>query len=273
MPDAMAKLLSDADVDAFQRDGVLCLRGAFAGWVGVLARGVERNEREPSEFGGDAVREGETGRFFDDYCNWRRIPEYRDFVENSPAAGIAARAMRSQRARMFHEHVLVKEPGTAKRTPWHQDLTYYNVQGAQTVSIWLALDPVAKEVCPEFVVGSQGWGKLYYPRLFLTDENYDYAGGGYETVPDIEADRDAWDIVSWELEPGDAVMFSFLTLHGAPPNMSDQRRRGFATRWLGDDVTYASRPGRTSPPFMDIGLADGDPMRDDMFPVIWPGAE
>ncbi len=266
----MAGYLDESDVETFRRDGVLCLRGAFAGWVGGLRRGIARNERAPGEFGGDSVREVETGRFFDDYCNWRLIAEYRDFVENSPAAEIAARVMGSRRARMFHEHVLVKEPGTGKRTPWHQDLPYYNVQGAQTVSIWIALDPVAREVCPEFVVGSHAWGKLYYPRLFLTDENYDYAGGGYETVPDIEARRDDHEIVSWTLEPGDALLFSFLTLHGAPPNMSDERRRGFSVRWLGDDVTYATRPGRTSPPYTDIGLADGEALRDDIFPVIWP---
>ncbi|MFQ5785329.1 MAG: phytanoyl-CoA dioxygenase family protein, partial [Alphaproteobacteria bacterium] len=150
------------------------------------------------------------------------------------------------------------------------DLPYYNVQGEQTVSLWLTLDPVASAVCPEFVAGSHRWGRLYYPVLFRTERNYEYDGDGYETVPDIDAARDSYDIRSWDLEPGDALAFSFLTLHGAPANLSPRRRRGFSTRWLGDDVTYAMRPGRTSPPFTDIGLEPGERLREDMFPVIWP---
>jgi ectoine hydroxylase-related dioxygenase (phytanoyl-CoA dioxygenase family) len=266
---AVEHLVATDDIAAFQRDGVICLRGGFAEWLEPLARGVARNLREPGPMATDNLSGGETGRFFDDYCNWQRIPEYRDFVLNSPAAGLAARIMGSRTAQFFHEHLLIKEPGTARRTPWHHDLPYYGVQGQMTVSIWLSLDPVPRAVCPEFIAGSHRWDKLYYPRLFKSDTDYDYGGGEYETIPDIEAARDSYDILSWDLEPGDALLFSFLTVHGAPPNLSDNRRRGFSTRWLGDDVTYAERPGTTSPPFPGIGLDHGERMREDWFPVLW----
>jgi ectoine hydroxylase-related dioxygenase (phytanoyl-CoA dioxygenase family) len=261
--------MTEAEVAAFQKDGVLCLRGAFADWVESLAAGVAENEAHPSRFAGDSVTGSDSGRFFDDYCNWQRIPQYRDFVLHSPAAEIAARATRSSSIRIFHEHVLIKEPGTTKKTPWHHDLPYYNVQGMQTVSLWLALDPVGRETCPEFVAGSHLWERFYYPRRFLDSTNYDYRSGGYETVPDIEADRSRYDIRTYDLAPGDAILFNFLTLHGAPANLGRHRRRGFSTRWLGDDVTYATRPGPTSPPFGDIGLETGDPMPDDLFPIMW----
>ncbi|GFR29081.1 hypothetical protein TNCT_580851 [Trichonephila clavata] len=29
----------------------------------------------------------------------------------------------------YHEHVLVKEPGTDKETPWHHDQSYYPIDG------------------------------------------------------------------------------------------------------------------------------------------------
>jgi len=73
----------------------------------------------------------------------------------------------------------------------------------------------------------------------------------------------------WELAPGDAVLFDFLTLHGAPGNTCPGRRRGFSTRWLGDDARYAVRQGTTSPPYPDIGLEDGERLREDWFPVVW----
>ncbi len=259
-----------ADVAAYRADGAFCLRGAFDGrWIEALRRGVERNMAEPGPWAAEHKLDGGGGRFFEDYCNWQRIPEYREFVLHSPAAAIAARFMGATSVQVFHEHVLVKEPGTAKKTPWHHDMPYYCVQGEQVFSIWLALDPVAREACPEFVAGSHRWGALYQPRTF--DEGADYDGGtwGFAPVPDIDAERERHRILSWSLQPGDAVLFHFLTLHGAPGNLARSRRRGFATRWLGDDARFAARPGVTSPPYPDIGLEDGERMREDWFPVVW----
>ncbi len=261
--------ITDADVAAYRRDGAICLRGYFTDWLEPLARGVERNIAEPGPVATEHKLDDNKGRFFEDYCNWERIPEYRDFVLNSPAAAIAGRAMGTNRVQIFHEHVLVKEPGTTKATVWHHDLPYYCVQGQQNASIWLALDPVSRAVCPHFVAGSHRWGKLYYPRLFDDGSDYDYKDDGYETVPDIDAAPEDYEILSWDLEAGDAILFHFLTLHGAPGNLGASRRRGFSSRWLGDDARFAARHGRTSPPYPGIGLKDGDPLREDWFPVVW----
>ena len=121
-------LIDEADIAAYQRDGVVALHALFSpDWIERLRAGIERNLAEPSEFAGEHG-EGQ-GKFFDDYCNWERIPEYLAFVYESPAAEIAAAVMRSETAQFFHEHVLVKESGTVKRTPWHQDASYYCVDG------------------------------------------------------------------------------------------------------------------------------------------------
>ena len=270
--DRLTELVGDEDVAAYGRDGVSVLRGIFdEAWLGALRAGVERNLAEPGPYAGEHG-EGE-GKFFDDYCNWERIPEYRAFVYESPAAAIAAKVMRSPSAQFFHEHVLVKEPGTAKRTPWHQDAPYYCVDGSQTVSFWIPLDPVPQDVCPEFIAGSHRWGKLFYPRRFSDDTDYDYDGGGFETIPDIESARQEYDIRSWALAPGDAILFHFRTVHGAPANPGQGRRRGFAPRWMGEDARFVARPGRTSPPYPGIGQKTGERMREDWFPVIWPPQE
>lgn len=264
--------MRQADIETYRRDGSICLRGYFDDWVERLRRGVERNIAEPGPLYTEHKLDDGQGRFFEDYCNWERIHEYKDFVLHSPAAEIAGHLMGSRAVQIFHEHVLVKEPGTTKSTIWHHDMPYYCVRGQQVISLWLALDPVPQAVCPEFVAGSHLWGSLYYPRLFDDGSNYDYKDTGYETVPDIDAERDAHRILSWDLEPGDALLFHFLTLHAAPGNMGGGRRRGFSTRWLGDDACFAERLGTTSPPYPGIGLRDGDRMREDWFPVVWRDA-
>jgi ectoine hydroxylase-related dioxygenase (phytanoyl-CoA dioxygenase family) len=227
---------------------------------------------DPGEFSKNYTTEGDGGNFFGDYCNWARIPEYRSFFFDSPAGEMAAELMQSQTVRIFHEHVLVKEPGTSNPTPWHHDQPYYCVDGKQVVSFWIPLDTVPQATCPEFISGSHAWGKWFLPRKF-SGVDYNYTEEWLEPIPDIENQREQYDIRSWDLEPGDAIAFHYLTVHGAPPNKSKKlRRRGFAARWLGDDTTYAQRSGDISPPFpgLEKRLKVGDPLDTDEFPQVWP---
>jgi ectoine hydroxylase-related dioxygenase (phytanoyl-CoA dioxygenase family) len=269
----MSDPVSEADIAAYARDGAVCLRGAFAtAWLDLLAAGVERNMADPSPDGCRYTPEGAPGGFYDDYCNWQRIAEYRRFIFDSPAAGIAGRLMGSREVRLYHEHVLIKEPGTREKTPWHDDQPYYGVDGDQLCSIWLPLDPVPRAACPEFVAGSHRWGKLFLPRKFADDRDYDF-GDAFERVPDIDARRPDYDILSWDLAPGDCIVFHMRTVHGAPGTETlTTRRRGFSTRWLGDDAVFAVRPSKTSPPFPEVNLAPGDPMHHPSFPLAWRAA-
>ncbi|HTZ76577.1 MAG TPA: phytanoyl-CoA dioxygenase family protein [Stellaceae bacterium] len=256
-------------IDAFQTDGATVLRGVFADWVGRLRAGIDRNLAEPGPFQRLYTPAGGSGRFVGDYCNWARIPEYRSFVFESPAAAIAADLMGSKTARFFHEHILVKEPGTREVTPWHHDQPYYCVDGSQVLSLWIPLDPVQRDVCVEFVAGSHRWGRWFRPRKF-NGTAYDHKGDGIEEMPDISGRRGDYRLLGWDLEPGDAIAFHFLTVHGAPGNFSANRRRAFAARWLGDDAVYASRPGEISPPFpgLEKRLKPGEPLATDEFPLI-----
>ncbi len=264
-------MITERDIADFERDGAICLRGLFdTKWLAALAEGVEENFGDPGPDSTYYTPDGAPGAFYDDYCNWQRIPSYRDFVLHSPAGEIAGRLMRSDQARIYHEHVLVKEPGTREVTPWHHDLPYYGVDGSQLCSIWLPLDPVPVTACPEFVAGSHRRPTLYYPRLFISHENYEDGIEGYETVPDIDAQRDELRILSWQLEPGDCIVFHMRTLHGAPATAGlTTRRRGFSTRWIGDDGRFAERPWKTSPPFPEVDLPAGAPMDHPSFPVVW----
>ena len=86
-------------------------------------------------------------------------------------------------------------------------------------------------------------------------------------VPDPDAEH--MPILEWDMEPGDAVAFTYRTLHGARSNEGTDRRRAFSLRFVGDDVRVVERPGPTSPPFPDHGMAPGERLRTDWFPVVW----
>lgn len=259
-------LLSETDVETYQRDGVVLIRGLFGDWVDTIRAGIERNMAEPGPYASENRKDGESGRFFDDYCNWQRIPEFREVIENSPAAEVAADLMQSREVQAFHDHVLVKEPGTSMATPWHTDGPYYFVEGQQTVSFWSPVDPV-KDAALRMVAGSHRWEKPVLPMRWVSEESYFPNVDDYIPVPDPDAE--GMPVLEWQMEPGDAVAFNYGILHGARGNTSTTRRRAFSLRLVGDDARYVERPGRTSPPFPGHDMTPGQRLREDWFPVIY----
>jgi hypothetical protein len=168
-------------------------------------------------------------------------------------AAAAGLLMGSTTARLYHDHMLTKEPGTRAPTPWHQDQPYYNVEGRQNVSFWIPADPVRRHSTLEFLAGSHR-GPWLMPRTFMTHEARWFPEGSLAELPDIEADRSAYPLLGWALEPGDVVAFHMLTLHATAGVDADRRRRVFSVRFLGDDMRHAPRRWKTSPEFP--GLAD-----------------
>jgi len=261
------QLITPADIETYQRDGVVLVRGLFADQVELLRRGIQRNMDEPGPYASENHKAGETGRFFDDYCNWTRIAEFEQAIITSPAAEVAADLMQSKTVQLFHDHVLVKEPGTSMATPWHQDEPYYFVTGKQTVCFWSPLDQV-DEATLRCVAGSHRWEKLVQPTRWASETNFFANTGQYIDVPDPEAE--GMKIVEFAMMPGDAVAFDYRTLHGARGNNSPNRRRAFSVRLFGDDARYVERPGPTSPPYPGHGMVEGQRLRQDWFPVIYP---
>ncbi|WP_420862499.1 phytanoyl-CoA dioxygenase family protein [Algirhabdus cladophorae] len=259
-------LVTTEQIKAFQTDGVVLIKGLFADHVAALRAGIEANISNPGPYAAENLHKHETGRFFDDYCNWNRISEFETVIRTSPAAEVAADLMRSQTTQLFHDHVLVKEPGTSKPTPWHSDGPYYFVKGQQTVSFWVPVDPVT-EASLRCVAGSHNWPKPVLPTRWLSETDFYPDQDSYMPVPDPDAE--GMDIREWPMRPGDAVAFNYNILHGARGNETTQRRRAFSLRLVGDDARYTRRPGPTSPPFPDHNMTEGQKLRHDWFPVLF----
>ena len=255
-------------VEAFQRDGAVLLKGAFSEFVEGARTAIEENKASPSWRERTYRPDDGAAPFFQDYVVWDQFDGYRALVRESDMAQIAAQLMGSQTAQVFHDHVLVKEPGNSVETPWHQDAPYYLVEAEKTVSFWVPLDPVPRARSIEFVRGSHLWGKDFRPMRF--DGTPLIEGDASEMAPDIATERDAFDIIGWDVEPGDAVAFAYRTLHGAPANHSDVRRRVISVRWVGDGAVFSSREGPKSPAFPNLDYEPGAPFTGDAFPVLWP---
>lgn len=265
-------MISAEDVSNYQRDGAICLRAQLdAGLIELLREGIDYNLAHLSERAKVASASEDPGRFVEDFCTWQQNPYYRRFIHESRLAATAAALMGSRTVRLYHDHMLTKEPGTRQRTPWHQDQPYYNIEGRQNVSMWIPVDPVSRASTLEFVAGSH-LGPWLMPRSFLDQQARWFPEGSLADLPDIEAHRDAFPILGWALEPGDIVCFQMLTLHAAGGVDGTRRRRVFSLRFIGDDIRHAPRQWRTSPEFPGLAseLPAGAPMAHPLFPQLWP---
>ncbi len=264
-------VVTPEQIEAFQRDGAICLKGLLSPEeVALLKSGIDENLAHPSPRGKVASQANDPGSFFQDFCNWQENEAYRRFIFESPVGQTAGLLMGCETVRLYHDHLLVKEPRTQQRTPWHQDQPYYNVEGRQNCSMWISVDPVARASTLEFVAGSHK-GPWLMPRSFKENQAKWFPEGSLVDLPDIEAARGDYPIVGWEIEPGDVVCFHMLTLHGAGGVAEDRRRRVFSVRFLGDDMRHAPRPWTTSPEFPGLRerLPEGAPLNDELFPVLW----
>jgi ectoine hydroxylase-related dioxygenase (phytanoyl-CoA dioxygenase family) len=264
-------VVTPSDIEAFQRDGAVCLRGLFTpDEIDVLRAGIDANLARPSPRAKVASRPDDPGYFLEDFCTWRENENYRSFITGTEIAEAAGKLMQSGVVRLYHDHMLTKEPGTRQRTPWHQDQPYYNINGRQNCSFWIPVDRVSRSATLEFVAGSHS-GPWFMPRSFMDAQAKWFPEGTLQDLPDIEAAPEDYPILGWEIEPGDAVCFHMLTLHAAAGVEGSRRRRVFSCRFIGDDITHAPRPWPTSPEFPGLAseLAAGGPMDHPLFPVIW----
>ena len=262
----MRKYLSDTDTELYQKQGAILIKNIFKPWIDLLRDGFEKVLNKPGPHARENVTNKE-GRFFEDYCNWKRINEFKKFAEESPAAQIVAEATGSKSIQLFHEHIFVKDPGTSKETPWHQDMPYYCVDGNDTGSFWIPLDPITKENSLQVLLGSHKFPKLVRPTKWSNDKPWYKDNDNFMDMPDIT--KMEKNILSSEMNIGDAILFNFKVLHSSSGNTEKIPRRAFSMRFIGDDVKYIERGGETSPPFKGIDLNNGAKMREDWFPVIW----
>jgi len=226
---AAARSLSD--------DGVVFLPGALgAEAMAKVEEAVEFSLTHPSP---TAVNfyPNEPARFFEDRGS-RHLPMVRETGVDS----IVAAVLRQERLWYLGEQLFLKEGGHSRRTPWHQDTSYLRMMGDGLVACWISLDALPKANCLEFVRGSHR-GVLYNGSAFAAHDDTAplYKASPLPRLPDIQAERDEFDILSWDVEPGDLIVFHLGALHGGAGTAPGLRRRTISLRFLGADVVFDGR--------------------------------
>lgn len=133
--------------EQYQHDGHIFLKGvasqeeveAFRPLISGVVDDVAKS-RDPQG------RISDYGKMFTQVTNvWRKSDEVRRFVFSRRFARIAADLMGVNGVRLYHDQALIKEPG-GKPTPWHQDYYYWPLDTEHTVTMWMPLVDVPREM-------------------------------------------------------------------------------------------------------------------------------
>ena len=210
----------------------------------------------------------------------RRRAAYRELLEKSNAADIAAALWGSDDVWFMYEQVFLKEGGENRRTPWHQDsLVTADRRIADRGDVDSRLTPSLRKIrSSSCAVRITARCTTARDSTRTTDTAPIYGDGSLPRLPNIEAERSRWDIVSWAVEPGDVIVFHPGVLQrGAAHSSRHMTAQCSSLRFFGVDARYALRPGmsgkrrQVDDPEASVfaraaaALSPGDPLRHPVF--------
>ncbi len=202
-------------------------------------------------------------------------------VATLPLGKILAELWGSENAWYFAEEVFLKAGGKTGPSPWHQDTSYLPWAGHHWGNAWISFEPLPQKNALGVVRGSCH-GPRYDGTTFMNPDDPTeplhgaYADPPLPRLPDVEANRDAFDIVSYASEPGDVLFLHPGSLHGGAPVDADcPDRHTLVLRFFGDDAVFNPLPDS---PFTRHGflfqketghLKAGEPYRSPVFQKVY----
>ena len=275
----MNEFLTRSEINQFNKDGAIFIKEKFdVRWIEKLKKGIERDIKNPSpRFKSHTLEKG-VPAYLEDYWTWDLVPEFKDFVFNSPYAKIAAELMSAKKINLVMDNWFLRQGGSKSSTPFHHDISYFDMDGTMCV-LWLPLQPTGKNEGVVWVKGSHLWNKLFLRVLFKDGHKVEgkeciINGKKYELPPNILGNKNKYEFLQWDCELGDCVIFDMRTLHGTlSSSIPDKTLSRYTLRvakedakisYIGDWTSYNYRKA-----MQDAGYKNGDSLGGKMFPVLY----
>lgn len=178
---------------------------------------------------------------------WRDSVELQQVLLQRAVAQPIARIIGSRTLRFWFDltfvHFATQTGDAGIGTPWHHDVPTFSFKGDLMPSLWLALTPADSTLSRlMFIDGSHRTNQGYYrsPELKRPVPG---VRDGFVDLPDFDAmvASGAARMLTWDCQPGDAILLHPCTIHGAAGHNGHGRnpqRIAMTTRWLGDDVRF-----------------------------------
>lgn len=221
-------------VEQFRRDGHVLVPGLGAGLDFPLLRNelVPFAERANHRLAPMEQRNTYDRAFLQMFNLWRSNAAFERFTLARRFAGLAAQLLGVPAVRLYHDQALVKQAGGG-HTPWHQDQRYWPLDGARTLTMWMALTDCTPEMgTMRFATRSHALGDI--GPLPISDES--------EAFLAVLIEREGLQVSpSVAMAAGDATFHDGWVVHGGGPNTTTVAREAMT-------VIYVEEGGRITEP-------------------------
>ena len=120
----------------------------------------------------------------------------------------------------------IKEANNPAFVSWHQDSTYWGLDKPDVVTAWVAFTPSNRaNGAMGFIPGTHTGEQIPHRDTFAQNN---LLTRGQEVAVDVDEKL----AVTIELAPGEMSLHHVRLVHGSPPNPSNDRRIGFAIRYI-----------------------------------------
>lgn len=246
----------------FQRDGVILIEGAFdENEMALIEAAYQGNLDNPSPLIQYLYAES-GGTFIQSLEDSSGKQAFQDMFAGTSIVDIASKVFGTGGVWYFHDQLFYKEAQSDKpvrRTPWHQDTPYHRIDGSKFMVFWIPLNDITDDTALEVVRGSHKqtlYNGSYFDPSDDTKPLYDEKE--MPRLPDIEANRDAWDIMTCSMKRGDVLIFHTSCLHGGGPTPGGTLRRSLSLRFVGDDVVRVDRPAPLTGAVAENNIGDDE---------------
>ena len=220
----MPKLLSRAEIDRFHEDGFLAPIRVMPEAEALDYR--RRLERFEASAGGPLAGDlrHKPHLLFTGLADLVRHPRILDTVEDLYGPDLLC----------WSSSFFIKEQESPAFVSWHQDSTYWGLSRPDVVTAWVAFTPANESSgAMQVIPGSHHRDQIPHRDTFA---KHNLLTRGQEVAVDVD-ERQA---VRLDLRPGEMSLHHVRLVHGSPPNASDDRRIGFAIRYIPTSVSQVA---------------------------------
>jgi len=255
-------------VRQYQRDGQILVTGlATPDEIAEYRPRVQQTLREVSENKESQGRLEEYSRLFVQVTNvWKLNDHVRRFVLAKRFASVAARLMGVKAVRLYHDQALFK-PAGGKLTPWHQDQFYWPLDTTNTISMWMPLIDLTRDMGTMiFANGSHKEGPL--ASVSISEES--------DRLFTSLLKEKGFSDTSYDVRAGDATFHSGWTVHSAHANTSSAIREVLTIIYYADGTRIKEPENDFQKTDMSVfhpGMKPGDLAASELNPVVFSEAE
>lgn len=232
-----ARLLSAAEIEAYNRDGYVLLRGAVdEATLAAVTTELDALEAElestPITLGGELAYDYPRDAITFVKQPIARAPAVRAFLTSPLFQGLAHDLVGAG-ARLYWDQAVYKKPGKGPEFPWHQDNGYTFTEPLTYITCWVPLgDASVEDGCPWVAPGAHRHGVLAHARGPW--------GLEIEGVASLLEDHPP---APTPVAAGDLVVFSSLMPHRTGPNGGGRIRKALIAQYIADGAVVLEPDG------------------------------